>query len=297
MNFQNTNDLVWMELPGEYRSKENSHFLLLPVSYEKDVTYGVGATKGAKEIILASKHLEYYDEQFDVEYFESGVFVHPLLDLSKETPETMVANVQEAVVANGKGKFVLGLGGDHAVTLGFVRGLEKTHSDFAILQIDAHSDFRDSWNGSRLNHACVMRQLVSSHEIVSVGIRSQDKDERKAVDSHSNVQTIYSWEHSLEKLREALLKLHSSKLYITIDVDGFDPSVISCTGTPEPGGLLWQQVIDVLKLCFEMKKVIGADIVEFAPLYDSNGKKTNQSRIEAYVLARLASKIISLAKK
>ena len=290
--------LKWMSLPGEYSDQERSQFVILPVSYEKDVTYGVGAAQGAEEILLASTHLEYYDEEFDSEYFILGVFVHPVLRLSCETPETMVSSVQQTVESFSGEKFFIGLGGDHAVTIGFVRGLEKMHGDFAILQIDAHSDFRDSWNGSKLNHACVMRQVVDTHEVVAVGIRAQDKDEHGAVEAHEKVQTIYGWDFSLEKVRTALANVKAEKLYITIDVDGFDPSVISCTGTPEPGGLYWQQVVEILKLCFAEKQVIGCDLVEFAPEYvlDFSGTKvlSSRARAEAYTLARLLSKVMAL---
>ena len=299
----NDSELVWMKLPLEYRSAEKSSFVVLPVSYEKDVTYGKGTSNGSSSIVSASSHLEYYDEEFDCEYFEKGVYVHPSLDLSSGSAEDMVSKVQGEVVSCGVEKFVLGLGGDHAVTIGLVRGLEEiekqngNEGDFAILQIDAHSDFRDSWNGSVLNHACVMKQLSGRHEIVYVGIRSQDKDERVLVDECESVQTVYAWEYSISKVKESLLNLKAKRMYITIDVDGFDPSVISCTGTPEPGGLFWKQVIEILKLCFSMKEIIGADIVEFLPIYESNGEESNQSRVEAYTLARLVSKIFSLAVK
>ncbi len=296
----NNDKLKWMMLPDEYSDFEKSKFIVLPVAYEKDLTYGVGAANGACEIVNASSHLEYFDEEFNVEYFEEGVFVHPLLELNDESPESMLAKVQETVSTFGSGKFVIGLGGDHAITIGFVKGLEKFQGDFAVLQIDAHSDFRESWNGNQLNHACVIRRIVDEHEIIAVGIRAQDKDERLAIDANTKIQTIYGFEYSLEKVKSALLNLKSEKLYVTIDVDGFDPSVISCTGTPEPNGLLWQQVIDILKLCFSMKKVIGADVVEFAPTYLENdgGKEvTNWCRVEAYTLARLVSKIMSLVVK
>ena len=294
-------ELTWMQLPKEYRNLKDCKFVILPISYEKDLTYGAGAASGSIEIIKASEHLEYYDAEFNIEYFEKGVFVNPVLKLSDSTPEEMLSKIQESVESVGSNKFVIGLGGDHAVSIGLVQAAEKLHDNFAILQIDAHSDFRDSWNGSKLNHACVMRQLVDKHEIVAVGIRSKDKDERAAVDLNEKVQTIYAWDFDLEKVKSALLKLESEKLYITIDVDGFDPSVISGTGTPEPGGLLWKQVIEILKLCFSLKEVVGADIVEFAPVYQYSPNRslnlTNQSRVEAYTLARLVSKIMSLVVK
>ncbi|MAG61164.1 agmatinase [archaeon] len=289
-------NLKWMQLPDEYSSFDRSKFVILPISYEKDLTYGIGSAKGAMEIVKASEHLEYYDEEFDCEFFEQGIYLEEEIKLCSESPETMVEKLQEKVASFDSDKFVVSLGGDHSVTIGLVKGLEKIHGDFAVLQIDAHSDFRDSWNGSSLNHACVMRQIVDKHEIVSVGIRSQDKDERKAIDKNDKVQTIYAFKYSFDKVKEALLSLKSEKLYITIDVDGFDPSVISCTGTPEPGGLVWRQVIDLLKLCFEKKKVIGCDVVEFAPEYiETKDKKqqTSRSRAESYILARLISKIVS----
>jgi agmatinase len=292
MNFK----LKWMQLPDKFCDLESSKFVILPISYEKDLTYGKGAARGAVEIIDASAHLEYFDAELRKEYFEKGVFVNSVLDLSALGPEMMVSKIQESVVSFGSSKFVIALGGDHAVSIGLVKGLEKRHGDFAILQIDAHSDFRDSWNGSGLNHACVMRRIVGGHEIVAVGIRSQDKDERLALDANSNVQTIYGWDFSLDKVKSALLKVKSEKLYITIDVDGFDPSIISCTGTPEPGGLLWKQVIEILKLCFSLKEVISCDVVEFAPCYNEFGRLENQSRVEAYILARLVSKMMGLAK-
>lgn len=292
--------MKWMNLPKEYSDLEKSKFVILPISYEKDLTFGCGTSKGAMEIVKASEHLEYYDEEFDCEFFERGIFLEEEIDLCFETPDNMVSKVQEKLGGIDSSKFVIGLGGDHAVTIGLVKGLEKKHGDFAVLQIDAHSDLRDSWNGSKLNHACVMKRLVSDHEIVQVGIRSQDKEEKEFIQSNENIQTIYAWEYSLEKVRFALANLKSEKLYITIDVDGFDPSVISCTGTPEPGGLMWQQVIDILKLCFEAKKVIGADIVEFAPEYNEIKDKvlqTARSGAESYALARLVSKIVSLKIK
>ena len=289
--------MKWMNLPDEY-SGEDSSFIVLPIAYEKNVTYGAGASRGAIEVVKASKHLEYYDEELDCEFFEKGVYIHPLLKLSSESAEDMVALVQEKLKPIEANKFIIGLGGDHAVTIGLVKGLEEFYGDFAILQIDAHSDFRDSWNGSKLNHACVIRQLVDKHEVVAVGIRAQDKDENEAVENCENLQTIYGWEFDIKKVREALLNIKAEKLYITIDVDGFDPSVISCTGTPEPGGLLWQQVIEILKLCFSLKKVIGCDVVEFAPEYvlvENNERKlSSRARSEAYILARLVSKVMAM---
>ena len=181
------------------------------------------------------------------------------------------------------------LGGDHAVTIGVVKGLEKIHDDFSIVMLDAHSDFRDSWNNSELNHACVAKQISKQHDVGIIGVRSQDVDESKSVESSKNVHIIKAYDFNMDNLKETLGKLKKN-VFISIDVDVFDLSFIRNTGTPEPGGFQWDRVIEILKEIFNQKKVIGADITEFAP----KGLEEN-FRAEAYSLAKLAYKIMSLS--
>jgi agmatinase len=183
-----------------------------------------------------------------------------------------------------KDKFVISLGGDHAVTIGIVKGLEDIYKEFSVIQFDAHADFRDSWNGSSLNHACVSRQISKKHSLLNIGVRSMDIDEKKLMEKE-DVHIIKSYEFSLDNIRQILPKL-KEKVYITIDVDVFDPSFLRNTGTPEPGGLSWQQIITALQLIFKEKEVIGADVVEFAP--------TEAFEAEAYALAKLCYKIMAL---
>ena len=280
--------MIWMNLPEEYRT-ENAKFVILPIAYEKELTYGTGASRGSREIIKASEHLEYYDDQFDVEPYEKGIKVLEPLSLNDVSPEEMVKTVAEAVTKIPTEKFLIGLGGDHAVTIGIVNGLEQIYSnDFSVIQFDAHADFRDSWNGSSLNHACVTKQISKKHSLLLVGVRSMDVDEKRQMEESKNVHLIQKYDFSLEKIKEILPKLHP-KVYITIDVDVFDPSFIRNTGTPEPGGLWWDQIIDALHLIFQQKEVIGADIVEFAPNFNFEA--------EAYSLAKLVYKIMALATK
>ncbi|MBT3262272.1 agmatinase [Candidatus Woesearchaeota archaeon] len=271
----------WMDLPEEY-TKENSYFKILPISYEQATTYGDGASKGPEEIIKASKHLEYYEDQFNNEPFTKGIHILPELKLNS-TPEDMVKQVSETV-SNQKG-FLVSLGGDHAITIGTVKGLEE---DFSVIVFDAHSDFRNEWNGSKLNHACVSKQISKNHDLALIGIRSQDIEEHNEITNNSNIHQLKSYDFSVEKLKELLPKL-KEKVYISIDVDVFDPPFLKNTGTPEPGGLQWDQIINSLEEIFKQKEVIGADIVEFAP-------KEN-FRTEAYSLARLVYKIFSLKLK
>ena len=272
-----------MNLPEEYRTGK---FVILPISYEKDLTYGGGTSKGPAEIIKASEHLEYYDDQFDCEAFEDGIELLDELQLNDVSPEEMVKRVKDTI-AQQRDKFVISLGGDHAVTIGIVKGLEELHDEFSVIQFDAHADFRDSWT-SQYNHACVSKQISKKHALLNIGVRSMDIDEKRAMDAAENVHILTPYNLDEEKLRELLPKLND-KVYITIDVDVFDPSFIRNTGTPEPGGLGWYNVLSVLKIIFESKKVIGADVVEFAP-------KANFES-EAYALAKLVYKIMCLAKK
>ncbi len=275
--------MTWMNLPQEYCT-EKSKFVILPIEYENSPTFGDGASLGSKEIIKASQHLEYYDEQFDCEAFSEGIRLLEPLRLNEKTPEEMIKVVAERV-SSLKDKFSVILGGDHAVTIGAVKGMEKLHPEFSVLLLDAHTDLFHSWNGSEYNHRCVAQRVSDKHEVALIGVRSMDKDEQEKVNNEDNIHLIKSYELTKEKFFETLAHL-KEKVYISIDVDVFDPSFIRNTGTPEPGGLFWDQVIGILRRIFELKEVIGCDIVEFAP-------KEN-FRSEAYALAKLSYKMFSV---
>lgn len=264
----------WMNLPLEYR---DGKFVILPIEYEKNLTYGTGASAGSVEIIKASKQLEYYDEQFEVEPFLEGI--GQLESVKVDEPEEMINQVSQIVKEN-KNKFVIGIGGDHAVTIGLTKDLEE---DVSIIILDAHPDMFYSWNNSIYNHRCVAQKLIGKHKILEIGIRSMDIDEKKIIESNKQINIIKAYDYNKENLIKELGKL-SSKIYLSIDVDAFD--FISNTGTPEPGGLNWNQVIEILKTIFENKTVVGSDVVEFAP--------ENNFRAEAYALAKLIYKIMGL---
>ncbi|MBI1968362.1 agmatinase [Candidatus Woesearchaeota archaeon] len=280
----------WMNLPEQY---QQGKFVILPLPYEHKGTYGPGASRGPEEISKASYFLEYYDEQFDSEPYEKGITLLKPLPLKNCTPEQMIQKVA-STVAQQQNKFVIGLGGDHAVTLGMVKGMEQRQekdnsryspNDFSVIILDAHADFRDSWNGSPYNHACVARQLAKKHDLLIAGVRSMDKDECIMIKERPHVHLLRSSELSLKKIKSLLPELKKN-VYFSIDVDVFDLSFIRNTGTPEPGGVFWHQLISILQLIFREKNVIGADIVEFAP--------QENFRAEAYALAKLAYKIMVL---
>lgn len=263
----------WMNLPEKYRKGK---FVVLPIAYENNPTYGFGASKGPAEIIKASQHLEYYDLEGNNEPFAAGIEIGEV-DVKGVSPEMMIEKVADKV-SSLKEKFVIGLGGDHAVTIGMVKGLEELQDDFSVIVLDAHADFFNSWNGSQYNHRCVSQRVSTNHDLAIIGVRAMDIDEKKIIDNNEKVNVVYARDFSLEKVKELLPKL-KKKVYLSIDVDVFDPSFIRNTGTPEPEGLSWREVLDILEVVFKEKEVIGCDIVEFAP--------EENFRAEAYSLAKL----------
>lgn len=264
--------MKFMNLPEEYCK---GNFAVVSIPFEGNVTYGKGSYKGCKEILEASKHLEYYDEQFDVEPFIKGI--ESIEILSEGDEKQMIKDVCDKFP---KDKFVVSLGGDHSITQGCVKAI---NNEFDVIVFDAHSDLRDSWNDSMNNHACVSKRISEKHDMLLLGIRSQDVDEVK--EKPENVTIIKAYDINKEKLKVSLDNL-KEKVYISIDVDVFDPSFIRNTGTPEPGGFMWNEMIEYLKIIFEHKNVISCDIVEFCP-------KENY-RAEAYTLAKLCYKLMSM---
>ena len=269
-----------MNLPEEFASKDSKYYIL-PIGYEGNLTGGKGTSKGPSEIIKSSYQLEYYDEQFNIEPYKRGI--HILQNLSADTPEEITEKISEEV-SKHKGKFIISLGGDHSISMGIVRGLEKTHDNFSVIVFDAHPDLFYSWNNSKLNHRCASFYISSKHQTTLLGIRSMDKDELEIV-KNNNIHLIYSHENIKKSLLEILPKLEN-KVYISIDVDAFDPSFIRNTGTPEPGGFFWKEFIELLETIFKNKNVIGVDIVEFSP--------NENFESESYSLSKLIYKIMAL---
>ena len=202
----------WMDLPDKNATKDGK-FVILPIEYEKDLSYVKGCSKGPAAIIEASQQLEYYDEQFELEPYESGVYLAESLKLNELEPKEAMEAISEAVQKHA-GKFVISLGGDHAVTYGLVQGFDKIENDFSVIILDAHSDLRDQWT-TTLNHACVSKNICKNHEVGIIGMRSQDIEEAKFAKKAENVHIIKPYEYSEVKLKELLSKL-KNKVYLSI---------------------------------------------------------------------------------
>ncbi|PID57324.1 MAG: agmatinase [Ignavibacteriae bacterium] len=261
----------FLSIEKKYSSYKNSEIVILQAPLEKTVSYGKGTKNGPKEILKASHYVEFFDEEFDRELcFEKGICALSEIsfkDLSlKESIEKIYKKVKKEIKA---GKFVVTLGGEHSLSSAPIKAHFEKFENLSVLQIDAHSDLRDSYEGSKYSHASVMARVAEfTKDIVQVGIRAQCKEEYDFI-RENNIKTFYArsirenefgtnWQ---KKVSDSL----KENIYITFDVDGFDPSVISATGTPEPGGLFWDETMNLLKLVGKEKNIVGFDVVELAP--------------------------------
>lgn len=271
------------DLPREFCGYADSSVVILPVKYDQTSTWGKGADKGPEAIIEASAHMELYDIETESQVYERGIFTAQAVK-GIEEPGEMVKAVREEVTSYlNENKFVVVLGGEHSVSIGSVDAFCKQFDNLTVLQLDAHSDLRDEYDGSKFNHACVMARVKESCPIVQVGIRSMDISEKKSVETDriffaKDIHNNSGW------VAQVISRL-SENVYITIDLDVFDPSVMPSTGTPEPGGLLWYDIIHLLKVVIKSRNVVGCDVVELCPQNDNPAPN--------FLAAKLIYKVLS----
>lgn len=250
-------------IDDNYAGLETSKIVLVSVPYDGTSTWGKGADKGPEAFLQASENMELYDIETDSEVYKQGInLTEPILENS--SPEVMVNTVHKLIKKYIKrNKFVTMIGGEHSVSIGAIRAFNECFNDLSVLQIDAHADLRKSYNGSKYNHACALFEANETTNLVQVGIRSMDASE-KTVMNEDNVffaEDMNTDEYWMDNAVEAL----GDNVYITFDLDAFDPSICPSTGTPEPGGLLWYETLEFLRKVFEEKNVVGFDIVELCP--------------------------------
>lgn len=259
----------------EYSAIDTAEVLILPVSYEGTVSYGTGTGGGAMAIVDASRNMELYEEETDTEPYKVGI--HTLPEFTpRETPETMMRDLYElSKELVDKGKFVCMLGGEHSVSAPLIQAHNEKYENMSVLQIDAHADLRDTYDGTPHSHASIMARVVKDMRIpsVQVGIRSISVDEAKSL-KNDNLPTKIYWARDVagrtDWIDDAIDSL-TENVYLTIDIDGLDPSIVPTTGTPEPGGLGWYETLTLIRKLAEKKRVVGMDVVEYSYVesYDS----------------------------
>jgi len=250
---------------------ETSRAVLLPVPYEATTSYGGGTRAGPAAIVDASRYIELYDQEFDAETGPAiGIHTLPPVELTRAGPAEAMAElraIHDRVLDAAGDRFVLMLGGEHAVSSPAIRSHALRHAErITVLQFDAHADLRGQYEGSPHSHACAMARVLDVADVVGVGLRAVSQEEVDVARAHDGVHLVWAdemWE-SDRWMDEAIERL-GSKVYITFDVDYFDPSLVPSTGTPEPGGGDWYRTLRFLRRVFESRDVIGCDVVELAP--------------------------------
>ncbi|MEJ5260773.1 MAG: agmatinase [Anaerohalosphaeraceae bacterium] len=260
-----TNGFSFGDFESRYTDFRTAQIVILPVPYDQTSTWIKGADKGPEAILKASKNLEFYDILTDSEVFRKGIATDAPVQ-GCPTPDEMVEQVRRRMLGYfQKSKFPVLLGGEHSVSIGAFQAAAQSFSNLTVLQLDAHADTREEYEGSIYNHACVMARARQLCPIVQAGIRSMDSCEKPALDK---TRVFFAHQIAADPQRrwmDALLSLLTENVYLTIDLDVFDPSLMPATGTPEPGGLGWYEVISLIEQLCENRNVIGMDVVELCP--------------------------------
>jgi agmatinase len=285
-----TRQFLGLEATATY---EASKVVVLPIPYEATTTFRKGCEHGPDALIAASDQLEAYDEELKQETcVEVGIYTHAVIADTRQNPDLsadeMLAATTESVsrfIADNK--FVIAIGGEHAITTGVVKAyLEAMNEPFTVVQIDAHGDMRYEYEGSIHNHACIMRRVLEMGlPTLPVGIRSICKEEALLIEE-KQIPVVWAREIATNPnwVETAIAQITTDKVFVTIDVDGIDPSLMPGVGTPEPGGLDWYGITTFLRRVFETHQVIGCDVMELAP--------TSDSVVSEFTTAKLVYKLI-----
>ena len=275
-------------IPAENATYENSKVVLVTVPYDGTSTWGKGADKGPELFLDASENMELYDIETDTEPYLQGVYMAGEVS-EKSSPEKMVEAVYQKTkeLVKDREKLFTLIGGEHSVSIGSIRAVGEEYHNLTILQLDAHTDLRPEYHGSKNNHACAVFEANQKHKLVQVGIRSMDAEEKQYL-PHKRVFFAHEIAKNDNWIKDVLDKV-SGNVYITIDLDAFDPSIAPSTGTPEPGGLQWYPTLKLLKKVFKKCNVVAFDIVE---LMDSS-----QAKPTAFLAAKLYYKMLAYYHK
>ncbi|HPB26053.1 MAG TPA: agmatinase [Bacteroidales bacterium] len=247
----------------KFADLQNARIVVMPVPYDGTSTWIKGADKGPDAILEASANMELYDIETNSEVYKQGIYTSkPVME--KSSPEKMTAAVyKNAMKYVTEGKMLVTIGGEHSVSVGAIQAYAETYDKLTVLQFDAHSDMRPEYEGSLYNHACAMARAIEFCPVVQVGIRSMDVEEKKYITK----SRVFFAEERMKNpgWMDKAVNLLSENVYITIDLDVFDPSIMPSTGTPEPGGLFWYEVLEMIRKVNKKCNIVGFDVVELCP--------------------------------
>ncbi len=247
-----------------YCELADAQTVILPVPYDGTSEWHSGSRDAPRAIINASQYLELYDLELNREIYRSGIHTLPELEPVLLNPEAMTERVLQVTrLVVKQSKLIVVIGGEHSLSLGPVKALKEQYQDISVLQLDAHADLRDTYQGTPYSHACIMRRVIEHCPITQVGIRSLCMEEKDFI-KQKNLKPFYYQDTSVLPLEQIIASL-SDIVYVTIDMDVFDPSMMAAVATPEPGGLQWYEILNLLKEIAAHKKIVGFDIMELCP--------------------------------
>ncbi|NJX15377.1 agmatinase [Tamlana crocina] len=270
-------------IPEEFAKLERAKIVLIPVPYDGTSTWQKGADKGPDAFLDASENMELYDIETGTEVYQQGVFLADAVT-ENSSPEAMVEAVHQTTKKYiKKNKFVTVFGGEHSISIGTIRAFNEMYPNLTVLHIDAHADLRKEYEGTTCNHACAVYEASQTTNLIQVGIRSMDIMEKTVMDEE---KTYFAHDMAVDDTWvDSAIDQMTDNVFITFDLDAFDPSILPSTGTPEPGGLLWYETLEFLKQVFAEKNVVGFDIVELCP--NKNEKSSD------FLAAKLYYKMLS----
>lgn len=272
-------------LPDPYGNETSAQIVILPVPFDKTTTYQQGTDKGPAALIEASRNMELYDIETQSQVYEKGIFTAPAI-IEEDSLSMLKAGYERTLHYLDKGKFVVTIGGEHSISFAPIKAHSERYPNLIVLQFDAHADLQKAYENNPWSHASVMarvKELPGVQKIVSVGIRSMSIEESNEIDPSC---TFFAHEiDAQDDLIDQILEKLDAPVYISFDLDAFDSSLMPSTGTPEPGGLFWNQALKILKAVAKHKKIVGLDVVELCP-QESNAAPD-------YLAAKLIYKTLS----
>ena len=282
-----SNKQGFLGVDNKFKIKEK--VIVVPFGLEKTVSYGEGTRNGPKEIIKASHQVELYDEEFHCEpYKRIGIKTLKPFKIDKNIKKALekISEINEEILY--KKIFPLTLGGEHSITPGCISPFVKKYNNLCLLHFDAHADLRESYNGEKFSHASAIRRCLDHKNVsvISFGIRNISKNEITYLNKNSSrIKIFWAKDKNKWNLNKFKKMIKNKTVYLTFDVDGFDSSIMPATGTPEPGGLFWEETLDIIKIAVKNSNIVGADINELSPIKGFNSYN--------FLVAKLAYKILS----
>jgi len=270
-------------IPEKYCAFENAEIILQSIPYDGTSTWGKGADRGFAAFLEAAENMELYDIETNSEVYKKGIYI-PDEWKNFNSPEEMYAHVYtSAKKLLDQEKFLTFFGGEHSISIGIIKAFYEKYENLTVLQLDAHADLRPSYEGSPYNHACAVHDASKNCNLIQVGIRSMDIAEKEYMDRGK----VFFGDHMKDDLKwiDSSLELMTDNVYITLDLDVLDPAIMPATGTPEPNGMMWKEMVNYLSTVFKTKNVVGFDIVELAPIEGLHAPQ--------YLVAKLFYKMLS----